>query len=224
MSGPAIAPTVLFNFNAQPWASLAFPAASTGVHVFAPSLPFNNVTNSLGAVFYSTPNYDPVGDPTGPYTMTQNALPLDPFLLTANAGGQVIESTSVILPVRQAFILPSVVGQSGSIDGEGIDDYVTQNGGHNVINQLLITGGQGPNGTLNIGTPTQIEDAGTATIEGLSDSFRNDTISPSGVPVMSTYEVAWDSYAGGTDTIKFQIFNADGSTASSVVTAATNTG
>jgi hypothetical protein len=142
--------------------------------------------------------------------------------LPKNAGDQIIESTSVILPARQAFILPSVV-QSGSIKPEGIDAYVTQNGGDNVINQVLISGaaGLGPDSALTIGTPGQIEDAGTGTIEGLSESFRNDTTF-SGTPVMSTYDVAWDSYASGADTIQFQIFNADGSAASGVVTAATN--
>jgi hypothetical protein len=180
----------------------------------------NSVTNSLGAVFYSTSGYDPVADPTGPYTMTQSALPLDPFLLPENTGSQIIESTSVILPVRQAFILPSVV-PSSSIKAEGIDAYVTQNGGDNVINKVLITGGQGPNGALTIGNPVQIEDAGTGTIEGLSASFRTDNTF-SGVPVMSTYDIAWDSYAGGVDTIQFQIFNADGSASSGLVTAATS--
>ena len=199
---------------------------TTGVHLFGLGLQ-DNAFNNLLAGFYDTtgpsPPYDPVNNPNGTYALTPNILPFDPFLLPSHAGNQAGQTTNITLPVRYNLALPNV-GIGTSISTEGLVATSAQNGTHNVIDQILITPNPalGPNGPLTIGAPIQIEDAGTNTIYGLGQSFRTDS-TVSGTPVLSTYDVSWEEYDGVNDVIKFQIFNADGTTASPVVTAAVNT-
>ena len=174
----------------------------------------DNSANVVAVLFANNvppPNYDPVNDPAGPYSITRDVLSLDPFLLPILAGTQVVvPSTLTTLPARSSIIVPNL-----STGPEGIVAYETQNSGNNVIDQVIATPNPSQN-DLTIGSPTQMESgANTAASIYLIDlSFRQDNSGPT----LSTYGLAWDQYNGTNYSIDFQIFNADGTTSSPVET------
>jgi hypothetical protein len=131
-------------------------------------------------------------------------------------GNQVaVSAASLTLPAKSHLILPNVVSGAG-VSAEGIDFYVAQPSGSNVIDQIIVTGNQDD---LNFSASTTIESVNTAnTIFSVDGSFRQDNSTSSGTPYLSTYALSWDQYAIGAYSIDFQIFTASGSASSSVET------
>jgi hypothetical protein len=207
---------VLSPIQVSSWGSFEFPAApTTGVHLLRAGINFN-LTNDLVTLSYNTTtNYDPVNDPTGPYPVTGSVLPLDPFFL-ASQPATTIDSVSVNLPEPTHVLLPNISTPNG-VRAEGIDFYEDQdNSGNNIIDQAVITGGGG--GALNVATTIGLEDAGTSTIYSIDGSGRQD--SNTTPPTLTTYGLGWDQYDAGSQSysLRFQIFNADGTASSSVIT------
>ena len=137
------------------WGNVYVPSQPTpGVHVFTAATQVDAFTGA-GALFYSsTPSYDPVNDPIGPYLLSRTVVPVDPFLLPTLAGAQVVQlPTIVTLPARSNFILPSISTANG-INSEGIAFYETQSGGNNVIDQVVETGSGGEYSPLSLQGPT----------------------------------------------------------------------
>src|SRR5262249_6595150 len=216
---------VLTDASPNFWGDVYFPSELTqGVHLFSGAVVANPFTGAA-ALFYSStgpaPSYDPVHDPTGPYSVTRSILPLDPFFLPTFAGSQVVmPATLVTLPAKYQFILPSI-NTSNGIEAEGIAFFVTQDGaGNNVLDQVIGTGNSADDySPLAITSPIQIENAGSNTIYNLDASRRQDN-GTAPASYLSTYSVAWDQYNPLTQTfgVRFQIFNADGSQSSGVTT------
>ena len=216
---------VLTDASPNFWGNVYFPSQLTqGVHLFSGKVAANPFTGTA-ALFYGstgpTPSYDPVNDPTGPYSITRSVLPLDPFFLPTFAGSQVvIPATLLTLPARNNFILPSINTANG-IESEGIAFFETQDGtGNNVLDRVIGTGNSGDDySPLAISSPIQIENAGSNSIYNLDASRRQDN-GTAPASYLSTYSVAWDQYDPLTQTfgLRFQIFNADGSQSSGVTT------
>ena len=207
------------------WSDTYIPSQpTTGVHLFPASIETDTFTGTVAVQYSSTgptPSYNQGSDPAGPYAITHTAVPLDPFFLPTLAGSQVVlPPTSLTLPARSQLLLPTVNATSG-LDTEGISIYVTQDGnGNDIINQTVITGsGNGDYSPLSIGSPTQIENAGTNTVYNLQAHVRQDN-GTAPASYLSSYSVAWDQYnaSTGTYSLRFQIFNPDGSASSSVIT------
>ena len=219
---------VLTDASSYFWGNFNSPSQQ-GVHLFPGKLEVDAFTGAV-ALFYSstgpTPSYDPVNDPTGPYSITRSILPLDPFFLPTLAGSQVVmPATLLTLPARGNFILPSINAANG-VESEGIAVFETQDGaGNNVLDQAVGSGSSGGDySPISIGAPIQIENAGANTIYNLNASFRQDN-GTAPASYLSSYSVAWDQYNASTQTLglRFQIFNADGSQFSSVTTPVINT-
>ena len=215
---PARRPAVVADADPKFWGSAYDPALITGVHNFGGNLEDNAFTGVVAGMFSSTTNYDPVNDPTGPYAITLNVLPLDPFFLINLTGSQPIGTpplppTELNLPAKSRLILPSVSTPNG-INAEGIGVYVTQDGsGNTVLDQIVGSGnGQGDYSPISFDAPTQIENAGTNTIYNLDTAFRQDNGTAPNT-TLSTYSVAWDEYNATAQTysLQFQIFNGPGS-------------
>ena len=202
--------------NAGPvlWGELPAQQSTPGVHIFGGNMQVDRSANVVAVLFANNvppPNYDPVNDPAGPYSITRDVLSVDPFLLPILAGTQVVvPSTLTTLPARSSLIVPNI-----STGPEGIVEYVTQNSGNNVIDQIIATPNPGQN-DLTIGAATQIESGANtaATIYGIDSSFRQDGTGST----LSTYSLAWDQYNSTTYSIDFQIFNPDTTTSSPVET------
>ncbi len=91
-----------------------------------------------------------------------------------------------------------------------MDLFVTQSGGDNIVNQVLLSrDAVNPAGPFDVmpNPPAHIEDTGSSAIYSLNDSFRQDT-SVSGQPVVTSYDVAWAQFdtTTGTYDVAFQIF------------------
>ncbi len=202
------------------WGSFSFPSQPTPeAHLQGGDVQVDGLAGVIAVLYTSVPDYSPADDPTGPYSVSRDVLPLDPFLLPILDGAQTVApATELSLPAKSKVILPNV-SSGDSVSPEGIGDYVTQVDGSSVIDQVVVT----PNGgaPLTVGSPTTIE-SGTdtaSTIYNLDLSFRNDNSTPTtDIPYLSTYGLAWDQYNSGTYTIDFQILNPDGSAFSPVET------
>ena len=202
-------------FNSQYyWGSFAPLQPTSDVHLAGGGVEFNSTVDVLGVTYNSIPNYNSAS--SGPYSVTRSVLPLDPFLLPTVGGNQVaVSAASLTLPAKSHLILPNVVSGAG-VSAEGIDFYVAQPSGSDVIDQIIITGNQDD---LNFSTSTTIESANTTnTIFSVDGSFRQDNSTSSGTPYLSTYALSWDQYATAAYSIDFQIFTASGSASSSVET------
>ncbi len=107
------------------WGNAYAPLQPTpGVHVFASAAQGDAFTGAAALFYSSTPGYDPVNDPTGPYSLTRTILPVDPFFLPTLAGSQVVQlPTAVTLPARSNLIVPSINTANG-VESEGIAAYV----------------------------------------------------------------------------------------------------
>jgi hypothetical protein len=205
--------------GASQWGTFDLPAqTTTGVHILNNQLSADSALNQLGIAYATVSNYNPVSDPSGPYTETRYALPLDPFFLQTNTGSQAINTSSVTQPARGNFLLPPVSTTNG-VQGEGIDFFETQDGsGNNIINRAVLTGISG-NAPLNVTTTTGLENAGTDTIYNINASIRRDNAGTSPT-TLSTYSLAWDQYTASSSnySLRFQLFNANDTTSSGVVT------
>ena len=210
---------VLTDASSYFWGNFYSPSQQ-GVHLFSGKIEADPFTGAVAFLDSSTgpaPSYDPVNDPTGPYSITRSILPLDPFFLPTLAGSQVVMPAILLtLPARTNFILPSINTANG-VQSEGIGIFETQDGtGNNVLDQVIATGSSGGDySPLSISSPTQIENAGTNTIYNLDVSFRQDN-GTAPASYLSTYSVAWDQYNPSTQTFSlgFRIFNPDGSLSS----------
>ena len=193
------------------WGDLKFPNVTPSQHVFTPSVQFNSVGGFLAIAFSTAFNYDPVGDPSGPYVRGEYAALTDPFLLPDHQAPQSLGQDTETLPARSNLIVPNIGGTSP----EGIRVSVTQaNGdgtGPDVINRVVLT--EASNGALMSSAPTVIGSQATtgATIFNLNESFRTTNSSPSAP--LQNYDVAWDQYNSTTHTyqVYFQTFNPDNS-------------
>ena len=208
---------VVFN-SPDYWGSFT-TKLTPGVHLQGGDLQYDGLAEVAAVLYSSVSEYNPIGDPAGPYSVTRELLPLDPFLLPILDGAQVVvPATDLTLPAKAKVILPNI-SAGESVSPEGIGVGVTQVDGNNVIDQIVVTAnGDAP---LTVGSPTPLESGSDTanTIYNLDLSFRNDNSTPTtDIPYLSTYAVAWDQYNSGTYTIDFQIFNADGSASSGVVT------
>jgi hypothetical protein len=222
-SGANAGTDVVFN-SPDYWGSTTFPSQpSSETHLSGGDLQLDAFAG-FGAVLYaSIPNYNPSGDPGGPYSVTRNLLPLDPFLLPTLSGSQVtVASTQLSLPAKSQLILPNIMTSPTSVAPEGIVTYVTQpNGpsGSYAIDQIIAAPGQ--NG-VSFSSPTTIENSSAAgsTIYNMDMSFRTDSTTTTNIPYLSTYSLAWDQYNSVSNNyaVDFQIFNGpNGSTSSSGV-------
>jgi hypothetical protein len=221
--GPSsAASTVMLNVIATDphlWSALTFPSQPVaGVHLFNPAIQVNPFFEFVALGYASTANFDPT-NPSGPYQITGNIAAFDPFFLP-EFDPKVIETLNVALPSRVALITPTIStgNPQQPVDGEGITFFVTQDAnGHNVINRSII-GGDGSD-NVKISAPAIIADAGSDTIFNLRSA-------PQGIPALMTYDVAWDQFnaTAHTFSINFRIFNANNTTASSVVTPVSLTG
>ena len=89
---------------------------------------------------------------------------------------------------------------------------------------MLITGSNGSN-ALNVSTPTQVENFGTDKVLNVSFGVLSNTQTQinsqttATIGTLSNYALAWDQYNAQAQsyTINLQAFNADGTTASSVI-------
>ena len=208
---------VVFN-SPDYWGSFT-TQLTPGVHLQGGDLQNDGLAEVAAVLYSSVSEYNPIGDPAGPYSVTRELLPLDPFLLPILDGAQVVvPATDLTLPAKAKVILPNI-SAGESVSPEGIGVGVTQVDGNNVIDQVVVTAnGDAP---LTVGSPTPLESGSdtASTIYNLDLSFRNDNSTPTtDIPYLSTYAVAWDQYNSGTYTIDFQVFNADGSASSGVVT------
>src|SRR5262249_44749212 len=141
-SGSTSTATAFVNIPVQLSVSDTFPAQpTTGVHLFGMTLAANPF-NDLLAGFYSTTGPDPANEPgnnpNGPYALTLNISPFDPFLLPSHTGTQSGDTESITLPSRSFLALPNIA-VGNSISTEGLAVRSTQIGTHNVIEQILIT-------------------------------------------------------------------------------------
>ncbi len=189
------------------WGDLKFPNVTPSQHVFTPSVQFNSVGGFLAIAFSTAFNYDPVGDPSGPYVRGEYAALTDPFLLPDHQAPQSLGQDTATLPARSNFIVPNVGGTSP----EGIRVFVSNDTGYDVINRVVFT--EASDGTLTTGNSTVIGSQATtgATIFNLNESFRNGTGAASAT--LQNYDIAWDQYNSATHTyqVYFQTFNPNNS-------------
>jgi hypothetical protein len=112
---------VLLAPGASQWGTFDLPAQPTpGVHILNNQLQADAALNQFGIAYATTPNYNPSGDPSGPYTETRYALALDPFFLQTNTGSQLINTSSVTQPARANFQMFPTSTTNG-VQGEGLD-------------------------------------------------------------------------------------------------------
>lgn len=212
------------------WSSVLFPPAETaGQHDFIGSLSVNQLTGFVGLEYASTSNYN-TANPAGPYSLTENAFALDPFMLRWSTGSSAIETSLVTLPSRTSIGLPNFNYPNNVVQPEGIVVFETQANGHNVLNRTIVqTGSTSNNLIFNPGQSqsfTQIEDLGDAS----ANTTYNVRVVPrqSGSPsTLSSYAVVWDVFnsSAQTYTVQLQTFNADNTTLSNgVITALSRSG
>ena len=136
------------------WGELRLPSVTPSQHVFTPSTQFNSVGGFLAIAFSTALNYDPVGDPSGPYQRGEYAALMDPFLLPDQQTPQSLGQDTATLPARSYLITPNIGGTSP----EAIKVFAIQaNGdgtGPDVINRVVI--GQDADGTLTPSVPATI--------------------------------------------------------------------
>ena len=221
--GAGGADLVLTDASPNFWTNVYSPTQpATGVRLSGGDFQENAFTGTAAILYSNFSNYDPVNDPSGPYALVRSVVPLDPFFLQDLSGSQVVvPATETTLPAKSKLVLPSI-NTTGGIYAEGIAVYETQDGsGNNVINQIVgsPSSNQDNYSSLTFTSPTLIENAGTDTIYNLDVSFRQDN-GTAPASYLSTYAVAWDQYNASSQTfgLEFQIFNADGSSSSSVIT------
>src|SRR6185437_8175447 len=146
----------------------------------------------------------------------------NPFFLPQLFSNPVVETSEVVPPARQGFLLPNILN-NGKVDAEAIVDVVRQDvNGNTVIAQTIVSGGNNDN-TLNIPPFTVVENAGQSVIFNLRSSFRQDnsiTIGPSQIQYLSSYDLSWDQFNSASQTFKvnFQIFDPAGVATSAVIT------
>jgi hypothetical protein len=197
--------------------------AVSGTHIYSPFVAVNQSNKGIVGVLYgvTSSNYNP----NGPDNVSLVLNLLNPFFLSMNQGGLVIDSTVQQFPSPYTLSIPD----TSSHDGEGIAIYQTEDSsGNRFLNEAFVTGN---GGILNIGGVTQI--AGPLlypTENPLFIQFRETS------SALTSYAVAFDQYdqASGTYTINLETFvhnssdpNYDSSsdfTASGVVPAVTFTG
>ena len=190
------------------WGTFTYPPQPTaGVHIFNPGLAPNPANGFVALGFSSTPNYDPIQNPGGPYPLTINVTAFDPFFLP-ELNVLPVETVNTTLPARQSFDAPNIANGS-SINGEGLAFFVTNTNGHNVINESII-GGSNSGNSISATPPIVLKDVGTDTIFNLRSSVRQDS-SISGTPVLTTYQVSWDQFNASAHTysVNFKLFNAN---------------
>ena len=190
------------------WGTFTYPPQPTaGVHIFNPGLAPNPANGFVALGFSSTPNYDPIQNPGGPYPLTINVTAFDPFFLP-ELNVLPVETVNTTLPARQSFDAPNIANGS-SINGEGLAFFVTNTNGHNVINKSII-GGSNSGNSISATPPIVLKDVGTDTIFNLRSSVRQDS-SISGTPVLTTYQVSWDQFNASAHTysVNFKLFNAN---------------
>jgi autotransporter passenger strand-loop-strand repeat protein len=195
------------------WGSfqLTPPVAGTSVSEAAVD---DNINFGLADVLYgTTPNFNPTGAPNGPIALTYNLAKYDQFFLAD--GSQIVAGPlTQALPYQYSNIDLSTA--SNQFDGLGF--IQTTSGGNNILSSFTVT--PTPGGGFIVGSPSQIENAGTSQIIALRNPVQN-----SSGPTSTSYGLAWGEWDGASNfSIKFQIFNPDGSPSSPVVTADSFTG
>src|SRR5437588_7613090 len=104
------------------WADvLNLPPVAAGVHLFTPVLQVNTAANVIVESYTSTTGYS-TANPAGPYTLTGNAIALDPFLQTESSN-LAFEQSTVTLPAPGNLVLPSISNGSGGVTAEGLEFY-----------------------------------------------------------------------------------------------------
>ena len=214
--GPPVAPE-----NTYLWASDTVPATS-GTHDYGP---FASTNGSVVAEIYgdTTSGYSD----NGPDVITTNLATFDPFLLPYQSGSQQVGTTTITdFPLnRQQLILPSL----SPTQTKGLGFYLTEDGsGTATINEFTFTvGATGLNGPLTVVDSGPVESGLIGGDLQFLAAFTNGTSINNGATTLNStftgtgasYGLAWAQLNTGTDTYTgdFQIFNPDGSTASSVV-------
>ena len=190
------------------WGESTFPLQPTaGSHLYGPSpIQFNSGIAAVGVGI--TPANFVRG---GPDIVLDEISRIDPFLLPYENGVQAIpvsETNVSSFPNKFHLIEPVLNSTTGQI--EQILFYETQDAsGDPALNKVVINEGTGgANSPWTIGPSTQVVPTLPGLkIENLNSSFTN----VSGV--LSNYSVAWDQFdpVAQTDTIKFDLFNPNGS-------------
>ncbi|MFI5091309.1 MAG: beta strand repeat-containing protein, partial [Terriglobales bacterium] len=213
--------SILPSSTAYVWGTSNFIGQSvSGVHDYSPFVAINQNKGVVGVLYgVTSSNYNP----SGPDNVSLILNVLDPFFLSTNQSGLVIDSTVQQFPSPYTLSIPD----TSSHDGEGIAIYQTEDsGGNRFLNEAFVTG----NGDiLNIGGATQIAGLLYTTENPLFMQFRETS------SALTSYTVAFDQYdpVDGVYTINLETFvhissdpydSASDFTASGVITALTFTG
>ncbi len=156
------------------WGSFATPSQPTAnIHIQGGDLQVD-ASAGFAAVLYNT-IADYSSGSAGPYSVTREVLPLDPFLLPILDGTQTaVAATQLSLPAKSKLILPNVSTDGVTVTGEGIAAYVTQSSGNTVIDEA--TGISNGSGALSFSYATLESGADTSgTIYNLDPAARDDS-------------------------------------------------
>jgi hypothetical protein len=209
------------------WASINFPSASTsGVHLFDTGPEVNTINDLVAIDYQSTLNFNPANPSE---QITRQIAAFDLLFFPQTIANPIIETVSVIAPSRQTLILPTIQTSNGvGVNAEGIADSVGQANGNEVITQVVVAGGNNNDNTLNITSPTVVDNAGPGVvIYNLHSSFQNTSASIGTPPVtyqiLSTYNLAWDQFSSSAQTfsINFLSFNASGTSITPITNPST---
>jgi len=205
------------------WSSSIYPPQSAaGDHLYGPAI--NSYSGVYNLYYGETPSNFNVN---GPDTITQHLTSFDPFFLPYRAGDQVVANYNVTaFPFTYSEILPvTLVGNTTTHQFEPIGVYISQDqNGTPTIDRVIGTAPLAINPSFTIGTPTAIEALPAGTQVHFDILSYVNTNATSGV--MSSYEVVWDQYNPQAQTYQVytQVFHADNSTWSPVVSLVSETG
>jgi T5SS/PEP-CTERM-associated repeat protein len=205
------------------WSSSTYPSQATaGDHLYGPAI--NSYSGVYNLYYGETPSNFNVN---GPDAITQHLTSFDPFFLPYRAGNQVVANYNVTaFPFTYSEILPvTLVGNTTARQFEPIGVYISQDqNGTPTIDRVIGTAPLAINPSFTIGTPTAIEALPAGTQVHFDVLSYVNTNATSGV--MSSYEVVWDQYNPQAQTYQVytQVFHADNSTWSPVVSLVSETG
>ena len=191
--------------DARFWGETTPVSVVPGVHINGANGQVNGLGGSIN--FSQVQNYDPA-NPTQQTVSFKSFERIDPFFLPISTI-QGLSTDVVIPPSRSTAFAAAVNTAANGVVTEGINFFVTQLNGHNVINEVStykdVTNLSGP---LHVAPEFQIEDAGSSTILSLNSSSRQDATVGS-TSVLTTYDIAWATLNVATQTydVNFQIFN-----------------